>query len=184
MNSFLRETTFAESFSTQNKAKLPDLEDMKRRIIKTTDELKRVLEYFNDFHDGFLKSIKIMSENKFTQHLPWEKPEQYESNEEKLLDTHLHISDKKGLFIEIHHHNYDWPNKPPDNRIILYLKNVKNVDPTIVRMIGESIIECKTVNRESELGLIFIFETFANSKYDRIELEPLEFEKISIQEDG
>jgi len=155
---------------------------MKRRIIKTTDELNKVLEYFNDFHDGFLKSIKIMSANRFTQHLPWEKPEQYDSNEEKLLDTHLHISEKRGMFIEIHHHNYDWPNKPPDNRIILYLKNVRNVDPNVVQMVGENIIDCKTLNKESGLALIFIFTIFANSKWDRIELKPLEFETISIQE--
>ena len=157
---------------------------MKRRIIKTTDELNKVLEYFNDFHDGFLKSIKIMSGNRFTQHLPWEKPEQYDSNEEKLLDTHLHTSEKRGMFVEIHHHNYDWPNKPPDNRIVLYLKNVKNVDPTIVRMIGESIIDCKTVEKDGRLGLAFIFTIFANSRWERIELEPLEFDKVSIQENN
>lgn len=125
-----------------------------------------------------------MSGSRFTQHLPWEKPEKYESKEEKLLDTSLRISEKTGMFVEIHHHNYDWPKKPPGHKIILYLKNVRNVDPNIVQMVGETIIDCKTLNKESGLALIFIFEIFANSKYDRIELKPLEFEKISIQEKG
>jgi hypothetical protein len=155
---------------------------MTRRIIKEIHELKKVVEYFNDFHDGFLKSIRMISANRFGQHLPWEKPEQYESNEEKLRDTNLHMSGKKGLFIEIHHHNYDWPNKPPDNKIILYLKNVKDVDPTITQMVGESIVDCKPVEKEGRLGLVFVFEVFANSRCDRIELQPLEFEKISIEE--
>ena len=146
--------------------------------------MKKVIEYFNDFHDGFLKSIKMMSGNRFTQHLPWEKPELYESNEEKLLDTHLHTSEKRGMFIEIHHHNYDWPNKPPDNSIILYLKNVRNVDPCIVQMVGETIIDCKTVEKDGRLGLVLVFTIFANSRWDHIELKPLEFEKISIEEKG
>lgn len=157
---------------------------MNRMIIKTTNELKKVIEYFNGFHDGFLKSIKIISGNKFAQHLPWDKPDKYESNEEKLLDTHMHISEKRGMFIEIRHQNYDWPNRSPDNKIILYLKNVKNVDSKIFQMIGEVIIDCKTLNNESRLALIFIFEQFVDSKFDRIELEPLQFEQISIQEKG
>ena len=151
-------------------------------IIKTTNELRKVIEHFIDFHDGFLKSIKILSGNKFTQHLPWESPKKYKSNEEKLFDTGLRISEKRGMFIEIHHHNYDWPNKLPNNKIILYLKNVRNVDPNIVQMVGETIIDCKIMNKESGLALIFTFSIFVNSKYDRIELKPLEFEKISIHE--
>jgi len=155
---------------------------MPRRMIKEIDELKKVIQYFNDFHDGFLKSVRMISANKFGQHLPWEKPERYESNEEKLRDTSLHISGRKGLFIEIHHHNYDWPNKLPENRILLYLKNVKDVDPAIIQMVGESIVDTNTFDKEGRLGLVFIFETFSNSKWNRIELKPLEFEKISVQE--
>ncbi len=155
---------------------------MNRRIIKEADELRKIVEYFNSFHDGFLKSIRIISGNKFNQHPPWEKPEQYQSNAEKLCDTGLYISEKKGLFLEIHHYNYDWPNKPPENKIILYLKNVRNIDHRILQMIGENIIDCKAISMESGLGLIFTFEIFSNNKWEKIQLEPLEFEKISIEE--
>jgi len=155
---------------------------MRRRIIKDADELSKVVEYFNSFHDGFLKSVKIISGSKFDQHLPWEKPEQYESNAEKLCDTGLYMSEKKGLFLEIHHYNYDWPNKPPENKIILYLKNIRNVDPNIVRMVGESIIDCKVISGEIALGLIITFTIFTNSRWEHVQLEPLEFEKISIEE--
>jgi len=155
---------------------------MNRIISKAPDELREVVEYFNSFHDGFLKSMKIISGSKFNQHPPWEKPEQYESNAEKLCDTGLYKSEKKGMFIEIHHYNYDWPDKPPDNKIILYLKNVKNIDPSIVQMIGESIIGCRTLSRGSDLGLILTFEISSKSRWDNIQLEPLEFDKISIEE--
>jgi len=153
-----------------------------RRIIKDADELSKAIEYFNSFHDGFLKSIRVVSGNKFNQHLPWDRPKKYESNADRLCDTGLYSSEKKGLFLEIHHYNYDWPNKAPENRIILYLKNVRNVDPRIIQMVGESIIECKVVSMESSLGLIFTFTIFANSRWDHVRLEPLEFEKISIEE--
>jgi len=155
---------------------------MKRRIIKQSDELKKVVEYFNDFHDGFLKSLKIISGNKFGQNPPWERSKQYESNEERLRDTGLWFHKKTGLLIEIHHYNYDWPNKPSRNRIILFLKNVGKIDPDIVRMVGESIIDCEVLNGTSELGLVFTFSVFANNNYEHVKLKPLEFEKISIHE--
>jgi len=155
---------------------------MNKRITKDADELRKIVEYFNSFHDGFLKSVKIISGSTFSQHPLWEKPEKYQSNAEKLCDTGLYMSEKKGMFIEIHHYNYDWPNKPPDNKIILYLKNVRDVNSNILRMVGESIIDCKTLSGESGLGLIFTFEIFANSRWDKVQLEPLEFEKISIEE--
>jgi hypothetical protein len=177
--------TFAENFSVQNRTQPIQFENMNRKIIKTIDELEKVLEYFNDFHDGFLKSIKIMSGNKFTGHLPRQKPEQRESNEERLRNTSLLLSEKKGMFIEIHHYNYDWPKKTPDNRITLYLKNVKDVDSNITQMVGVPIFECEAVKEEkSGLGLIFIFDTYADNKPEQIRLRPLEFDEISIQEKG
>jgi len=151
-------------------------------MIKNSRELKAAIEHFNFFHDGFLKSIKLISGNKFTQQLPWDKPRQYESIEEKLLDTGLQFSEKTGLFIEIHHYNYDWPNKPPDNKIVLYLKNVRKVDPTIVKMVGEPVYHCEIMTSESGLAVKFTFETCANNKSGRIELEPLEFEKAAVWE--
>jgi hypothetical protein len=157
-------------------------QNMNRRIVKQSDELRKAVEYFNDFHDGFLKSIRIISGNKFGQNPPWEKPRQYESNEERLRDTGLWFHDKTGLFMEIHHHNCDWPNKTPNNRIILYLKNIGKIDPNIVQMVGESVVDCKVANGTSGLGLVFTFEVFTNGKYERVELRPLEFEKLSIQE--
>ena|SRR4030042_2692346 len=157
---------------------------MNRTIIKENDELKKAIEHFNVFHDGFLKSIKIISANKFRQNPPWEKTEQYKSNEERLRDTGLLLSEKTGLFLEIHHHNYDWPNKPPNNKIILFLQNVKNIDPNIVQMVGMPIYECGTINKKSALGLIFTFQTHINNKAEQIKLETLEFDKISIQEEN
>ncbi len=144
--------------------------------------MKQAVEHFNFFHDGFLKSMKLVSGNKFGQNPPWEKPGEYESSEEKLLDTGLWFSEKIGLFIEIHHHNYDWPDKPPSNKIVLYLQNVRNVDPNIVRMVGMPINHCETVANESGLAMKFTFETWAGSKHERIELEVLEFEKIAVWE--
>lgn len=155
---------------------------MSKRIVKTSHELKEVVEHFNFFHDGFLKSIKLMSGNKFGQNPPWERPAQYESSEEELLDTGLWFSEKIGLFIEIHHYNYDWPNKPPGNQIVLYLQNVKTVDPNIVQMVGEPIYHCEIMTAESGLAMKFTFVTWAGNKYERIELEPLEFEKTAVWE--
>jgi hypothetical protein len=155
---------------------------MSRRIIKQSDELKKVVEYFNDFHDGFIKSVRVVSGNKFNQRPPWEKCRIYKSNEERLHDTGLWFAEKTGLFIEIHHYNYDWPNKTPNNRIILYLKNVGKIDPNIIQMIGESISSCKVMNETTGLGLVFSFSVFMDKKSQDISLKPLICEKISIQE--
>lgn len=155
---------------------------MNRRIIKENNELKKAIEYFNVFHDGFLKSIKIISGNKFGQNPPWEKSVGYKSNDEELRDTGLWFSEKTGLFLEIHHHNYDWPNKPLNNKIILFLQNVKNIDPNMVKMVGLPIYDCETIDKNSTLSLIFTFVTYANNKPEQIKIEPLEFDKISIQE--
>ena len=66
--------------------------------------------------------------------------------------------------------------------MILYLKNVGKIDPNIVQMVGESIINCEATDGTSGLGLVFAFEVFADSKYECVKLSPLEFEKFSIQE--
>lgn len=155
---------------------------MSKRIIRKSQELKEAVEYFNFFHDGFVKSIKLMSGNKFAQNPPWEKPRQYKAAEEKLLDTGLWFSQKFGLFIEIHHYNYDWPNKPASNRILLYLQNVKKVDLKIVQMVGMPIYGCAVEAKECGLAMRFTFETYLNNKSQRIELQTLEFDKIAIQE--
>lgn len=153
-----------------------------KRIIKKNRELKKAAEYFNFFHDGFLKSIKLVSANKFEQGPPWEKPRQYESSEEELLATGLSFSDKLGLFVEIRHYNYDWPNKARGNQIVLYLQNVRAVDPNIVQMVGMPIYHCEVVTTESGLAMTFTFETYVNNKTGRTELETLEFEKTAIWE--
>lgn len=155
---------------------------MSKKIISKSHELKQAIEHFNFFHDGFVKSIKLISGNEFGQNPPCEKPRQYESAEEKLLDTGLWFSEKFGLSIEIHHYNYDWPNKSASNRIILYLQNVKKVDPNIVQMVGMPINHCEVKAKECGLAMRFTIETHLNDKPGRIELEPLEFEKIAIRE--
>ncbi len=60
-----------------------------KKVIKTPNELKKAVEYFNAFHDGFLKSLRIVSGNKFLQHAPWESRKIYKSNKKKLQDTGL-----------------------------------------------------------------------------------------------
>lgn len=155
---------------------------MSKRIVKTSHELKEVVEHFNFFHDGFLKSIKLMSGNKFGRNPPWEKPAQYESSEEELLDTGLWFSEKTGLFIEIHHYNYNWPNKPPGNQIVVYLQNVRNVDPNIVQMVGMPIYHCETITNEAVLAMKFTFEKYVNNKSLLIDLEELKFTKMAVWE--
>ena len=157
-------------------------EMMNRTIIKKSYELKEAVEHFNFFHDGFLKSIKLMSGNKFGQGPPWEKARQYKSSEEKLLDTGLWFSEKIGLFIEIHHYNYDWPNKAPRNQIVLYLQNVRTIDPNIVQMVGMPIYHCEVMTKESGLAMKFTFDKCVYNKPTLIELETLEFTKMAIWE--
>ncbi len=92
------------------------------------------------------------------------------------------LFEKKGLFLEIHHYNYDWPNKPSNNKIILYLSNVKDIDPNIIQMIGECIIDCCIEDANPKLNITFVTRTFRNNKPVNFEIKPLEFEKMYIQE--
>jgi hypothetical protein len=156
---------------------------MKKRIINNHAELQEALDYLNDFHDGFLKSIKVISGNKFQQELPWEKKED-SSIEEKLYETDLSLVDKIGLFLEIHHYNYDWPNKPPSNRILLYLSGIRNIDPQIVKMVGKPILNCHTDNQNPELNIALTFETIdlSDPKPGEYRSHPFECKKIYIRE--
>ena len=156
---------------------------MKKRIIKNIEDLQKTLNYFNGFHDGFLKSLRIISGNKFIQNPPWESPKKYESNEKKLLDTGLMFFNKKGIFLEIHHYNYDYSKKAPTNKIFLYLSNVVNIDLNIIDMVGLCIADCKIdLQNPNTLNLIFNFETIVNNEPGIFEIKFMNFEKIYIQE--
>jgi hypothetical protein len=160
---------------------------MKYRIISSIYRLIETIEYFNDFHDGFLKSMKLVSGNKFMQQPPWEKPKIYESIEDKLNATFIMcynkkaIENMKGLFLEIHHFNYDWPNKMPNNKIILYMKNVGSIDPALINLVGSSILDCEAVKEDDKLALIFTFEIFEDSQRKKTKIK-LVFDKIFIRE--
>ena len=64
----------------------------------------------------------------------------------------------------------------------MFLKNVGKIDPDIVRMVGESIIDCEVLNETSGLGLIFTFSVFVDKKVECVRMKPLTCEMIAIQE--
>ena len=62
-----------------------------RYLIQTVLDAKPVMEHFNRFHDGFIKSAKIVSNNKFHQEMPWEPHRKYSNNSELLDDASLSL---------------------------------------------------------------------------------------------
>ena len=61
--------------------------------INLKNGLKEFENRYSFFHDGFLKAIEVSSGNHFRQEMEWEKPKQYKTNEERLLDTGMVIDE-------------------------------------------------------------------------------------------
>lgn len=88
-------------------------------MIETQQDVDAVNGKFNHFHDGFIKQVRVTSENEFLTDMPWENQRQFASNEEELRAAGLSLLNTTTVELHIHHYNYDWPNQSRKRLIIV-----------------------------------------------------------------
>lgn len=155
-----------------------------RFTIKTIEESKQILKHFNEFHDGFIKSVKIISNTKFVQEMPWEPSPIFKNNEEVLDNTGQMIGNQNGIFINICHYNYEYPNRLPTNVIKVYISESEVEDSSFFKYVGSSIISLKINQTMKDRLLIeFNLEIYDNEKTQIINVKAITGKMIYIRED-
>jgi hypothetical protein len=110
--------------------------------IETQQDINAANGKFNYFHDGFIKKISVISDNEFLTDMPWEEQRQFASGEEELQAAGLCLMNETGVELEIHHHNYDWPNQPRKRAIIIRTSAAKMSDDLLC-FIGREIFDLR-----------------------------------------
>ena len=95
---------------------------------------------FNHFHDGFIKQIRVVSDNEFETDMPWEIQRKFATNEEELHATGLSLPNTTKVELDIHHYNYDWPNQPRKRSIILRA-DAALISDQLLSFIGSDIFD-------------------------------------------
>jgi hypothetical protein len=154
-----------------------------RYLIQTAFDAKPVLEHFNKFHDGFVKSAKIVSNNKFQQEMPWEPRRKYNSNSELLDDTGLSLGLPNGIFLQIIHHNYDWPNRLPSNPVDFFISTVTIKDSDFFSFVGKPLLNLDILDtKENHLLMVFEFEHWSQNGATSQSIKAFSGSKIYIRE--
>jgi hypothetical protein len=79
---------------------------MKNFVIASMQDAKQALEYFNDFHDGFIKRIEIVSRQAVAQEGGWIGSHQFDAS------------------LKIAHYNYDDGRQPRNREVAFSFRNV------------------------------------------------------------
>ncbi len=95
---------------------------------------------FNNFHDGFIKQIRVVSDNEFETDMPWETQRKFATNEEELHATGLCLPNTTRVELDIHHYNYDWPNQPRKRSITLK-SDAARMSDQLLSFIGSDIFD-------------------------------------------
>ncbi|MCG3198976.1 MAG: hypothetical protein GHCLOJNM_03483 [bacterium] len=112
----------------------------KEMKIETKEHADAVNGKFNHFHDGFIKQIRVTSDNEFLTDMPWEEQRQFPTNEEELQAAGLCLLNTNSVELVIHHYNYDWPNQPRRRSIVIRAKEARMTDG-LLKFIGADIFE-------------------------------------------
>jgi hypothetical protein len=108
--------------------------------IETQQDVDAVNGKFSHFHDGFIKQIRVVSDNEFETHMPWETERKFASNEEELRAAGLCLLNTTNVELDIHHYNYDWPNQPRRRSIVLRAGTARMSDQ-LLSFIGSDIFD-------------------------------------------
>jgi hypothetical protein len=108
--------------------------------IETKEHAEAVNGRFNHFHDGFIKQIRVTSDNEFLTDMPWEEQRQFATKQEELQAAGLCLFNTNTVELAIHHYNYDWPNQPRTRSIIIRAKEARMADD-LLSFIGADIFD-------------------------------------------
>ena len=111
---------------------------------------------FNGFHDGFVKQIRVSSDNDFLTDMPWEKQRQFATIEEELRETGLCYMQSNNIEIEIHHYNYDYPNQPRKRAIILQATSAQ-ISGELLDFLGEAIFDLTFSMDSSNISCVLTY---------------------------
>lgn len=146
-------------------------------ILKTEDDAKKILEIFNSFHDGFIKTIRLQSYDRFNP------------NKEQFCTGNFNV------YIDFAHYNYE-EGKKPYNQIIhatfkrvgnfnCALEEIKNCDWTIYAINFE---KAKRIVQEDIYEQCFVFKLILgyfnveNNSWSNIEKKLFTFIEAKFQE--
>jgi hypothetical protein len=97
--------------------------------------------------------------------------------------TSLTLDRKTGVFLQIYHYNYDFPNRLPNNCINIYLSDCEIIDPSIFQYSGSSILDLTIDSSDNgKLSLHFDLEILSKGYYQREKLEAFKASIIYISE--
>ena len=106
-------------------------------VIKDITSAQEALDYFGGFHDGYIKSVKFISDARHDVD-----EEDLDGDKESVLQSAgLYLHETLSLEMEIGHFNYDWPNVPYDRMISLKFTDVENPNAEFLtnRLLGQPV---------------------------------------------
>jgi hypothetical protein len=111
---------------------------------------------FNHFHDGFIKQIRVTSDNEFLTDMPWEEQRQFASNQEELHAAGLCFMNTTTVDIEIHHYNYDWPNQPRTRAIMVRACSAR-VSDRLLSFLGSDIFDLTFLSESAGISCVLTY---------------------------
>jgi hypothetical protein len=133
----------------------------------------KALEYYNWFHDGFIKSINIISRNKFTH--------ETHSKSERINNISMIMNEENDAIITISHYNYKHSNFKPTNQIEIKLKGCKIINPEIMKYIGASILNTELNKIASNYLITFEIEEWIINNLKRMNIKAFTASEIIIK---
>ena len=131
--------------------------------IQDEKDVNAVNERFSHFHDGFIKSISIISGNEFVTEMPWENKRKFKTNEEELLQTDLLYGETITVELMICHNNYDWPNQPRNRFISIRTNDALKIADNLSKFIGQEIFDLRFEIQRAVISCVLLYYK-ANSK--------------------
>lgn len=130
--------------------------------ISSQQDVDAVNAKFSRFHDGFIKSIAVTSQNEFMSHQPWEPAPGFSTNEEELLATGLHYAgpcagNHQTIDMELHHYNYDWPRQPRTRAIRLHAGVVTAMVENLASLVGTEVFCLLLEMRGDDLACVLTY---------------------------
>ena len=112
-------------------------------VIKDITSAQEALDYFGGFHDGYIKSVKFISDARHDV-------------DSVLQSAGLYLHETLSLEMEIGHFNYDWPNVPYDRMISLKFTDVENPNAEFLtnRLLGQPVFSI-VIDRFEKDDLVF-----------------------------
>ncbi len=108
--------------------------------METQQHVDAVNGKFNHFHDGFIKQIRVTSDNEFLTDMPWEEQRQFATKQEEFEAAGLCLFNTSAVELDIHHYNYDWPHQPLRRSIMIRAKEARMAD-NLLSFIGTVIFD-------------------------------------------